>query len=63
MDILDLKDKLTEMERSMGCLSGLLLNQTQLTVTGGELAAVIGTLQREIANIEQQVINLRYPGM
>jgi len=61
MDFLDLKDRLSEVSRCVGCVSGLLAGHGQVPVTGGELAAVLAKFQREIEDIEQNVINMRFP--
>ena len=60
MDFLDLKDRLSEISRCVGCVSGLLAGHSQVPVTGGELAAVLSKFQREIEDIEQNVINTRF---
>ena len=41
MDLLDLKDRLSEISRCVGCVSGLLSCHGQVPVTGSELAAVL----------------------
>ena len=61
MDFLDLKDRLSEISRCVSCVSGLLVFHDQVPVTGGELAAVLSKFQREIEDIEQNVINIRFP--
>ena len=61
MDFLDLKDRLSEISRCVGCVSGLLSCHGQIPVTGSELAAVLSKFQREIEDIEQNVINMRFP--
>ena len=61
MDILDLKDRLNDISRCVGCISGLLANHKQIPVTGGELSSVLHLFQRELENIEQKAINLRFP--
>ena len=61
MDMLDLKDRLNDISTSISCISGLLAGQKQVPVTGGELASVLSMFQSEIENIEQNVINLRFP--
>lgn len=61
MDLLDLKDRLSEISRCVSCVSGLLAFHGQIPVTGGELAAVLSKFQRDIEDIEQNVINLHFP--
>jgi len=61
MDMLDLKDRLNDISRCVGCVSGLLASHKQVPVSGGELASVLHLFQRELEDIEQKVINLRSP--
>ena len=63
MDILDLKDRLSEVSRCVGCVSGLLAGHGHVPVTGGELAAILAKFQRDIEDIEQNVINMRLPNV
>lgn len=61
MDMLDLKDRLNDISRCVGCVSGLLTSHKQVPVSGGELASVLHLFQRELEDIEQKSINLRFP--
>lgn len=60
MDVLDLRDKLNGISRSVSCVSGLLSNQRQVPVTGGELAALLVLLQSEIEAIERIIASVRF---
>jgi len=60
MDVVDLRDKLSMLSRSVGCVAGLLANQRHVAVTGGELAALLAMLESEINAIEDAIGSVRF---
>ena len=59
MDVLDLTDRLTELSRAVTGLGGLLYGQDPIQATGGELAALLLILQREVEAMGEVVSSAR----
>ena len=55
MDVLDLTDRLTELSRAVTGLGGLLYGQDPIPASGGELAALLVLLQREVETMSEVV--------
>lgn len=63
MDVFDVEDRLSELTRAAAGLGGLLYGQDPIPASGGELAALVGLLEREVKEVSEVIAALRLASM
>ena len=58
MDVLDVSDRISELSRAVAGLYSLMYGRDPIPMTGGELAALLLILQREVDVIGNVILDL-----